>query len=242
MKKTALILAVLALLLLLVGCEKKYVPDPAVEEYLNSGLTAQKSFDKIAAASYTTDLSVQNKNGDELGRQTSRVNFDVSDKENLILTIEQTYSGTCVQANVTTQTVTLTKNDEGYLYKVITNIEDKNNERQVDAEFAVSLVTALVYTNNGAYDANGLYYGDIFMLKIYKFPPESFYVDEEEDLCVFDEKMLIIREDLGDVRLYQTTKINRLGLLIYDYEKYESVDTDNVMISEVRVDYEFVAD
>lgn len=242
MKKTALILAVLALILLLAGCERNYVPDPAVEEYLNSGLTAQKAFDKITRANYTTELSVQNKNGDELGRQTSNVSFDISDKENLTLTIEQTYTGSCVQSGVTTQNVTLNKNEEGYLYKVTTNVKEKDSERQVDDKFALDLVTALVYVDNGAYSDGGLYYGDIFMLKIYKFPPESFYVDEQHDLCVFDEKMHIVREEMGDVRLYQTTKINRFGLLTYDYEKYESVDTDDVMVSQVTVNYEFVSE
>ena len=52
--------------------------------------------------------------------------------------------------------------------------------------------------------------------------------------------MLIIHDRIGKVRLYQTTKINRLGLLEYDYEKYVGEDSDRIVISEVIAQYKYV--
>lgn len=227
-------------LLTLVACEKNYNPNPAVEQYLNSGLTAQKAFDKIADCAYTATLTLIDKSGNTLGTQETTVSFDVSDKQNLSLDMRQTFSGRYVTNGITEQNVTLRKQEGGYIYSVTTNVESQNKLQSVDNDFAVDLLTALVYSDNGAYNSGGLYYGDVFMLKIYKYPPESFYVDEDSDLCVFDEKMRILRDDMGDVYLYQTTKINRDGLLMYDYEKYESVDQDYVMTSELTAEYEYL--
>lgn len=241
MKKTlTLILTLLILLVALVGCEKDYVPDPAVEQYLNSGLTAQKAFDALSSVSYQTTTTILNKQGEEQGKHVNNVEFDVSDKNAVTLTMSNVYSGSLIEEGVTEQTVTLSKQGDKYVYETVTNVPSKNSSKEVEAQVAIDLITSLVYVNNGAYDASGLYYGDIFMLKIYKFPATSFYVDEEEDLCVFDEKMLILRDDLGDVRLYQTTKINRLGLLMSSYEKYESVEQDYVMVSDIVVNYNYV--
>lgn len=239
-KKLTLVIALLILLVALVGCEKDYVPDPAVEEYLNGGLSAQKAFDALTSVSYETTITVQNKNGDELGKQISTASFDVSDKTAVTLTTINVFSGTLVQNDVTEQTTTLIKQGDKYVYQTVTNVELQNSVAELEEQVALDLVTALVYVDNGAYDSSGLYYGDIFMLKIYKFPPDSFYVDEEADLCVFDQKMLIVNDDMSDVRLYQTTKINRLGLLVSSYEKYESVDDDYVMITEVTAQYNYV--
>jgi len=222
------------------GCEKKYVPDPAVEQFLNSGLTAQKAYDKLANVSYSSVSVTQNKSGEEQGRQTDDVVIGLSDKKNLSLTIDQTFSGSYVVNGVTNQRISLIKSASGYVYKKETNVPAKNEERGVDEQFANDLVRSLIFTDNGSYSDSGLYYGDMFMLKIYKYPPESFYVDAELDLCVFDEKMLIIREDIGNVRLYQTTKINRLGLLIYNKEKYEGVEGDTVLINEVNAAYKYL--
>lgn len=241
MKKTlTLVLTLLILLAALVGCEKDYVPDSAVEQYLNSGLTAQKAFDALSSVSYQTITTVLNKNGDEQGKQVNNVQFDVSDRDSVTLSMTNVYSGSLIEEGVTEQTVTLSKQGDKYVYQTVTNVPSKNSSKEIDSQVAIDLITALVYMDNGAYDASGLYYGDIFMLKIYKFPAKSFYVDEEEDLCVFDEKMIILRDDLGDVRLYQTTKINRLGLLMSSYEKYESVNQDYVMVSEIVANYNYV--
>lgn len=240
MKKLAIVIILLALLFSFASCEQKYVPNPAVEEYLNGGQTAEKAFDKIAKVSYETTEITSNKNGDEQGRKTSKVAFDVTDKGSLKLTMAQTYSGIYVDEGVTERTNTLEKSGEGYLYKTVTNVEAKNSSREITSEVALDLITALIYKDNGAYNGGGLYYGDVFMLKIYKFPPESFYVDTDSDLCVFDEKMVVTREDVGNVRLTQITKINRLGLLTYDCEKYESDSVDRILTSEVIVEYEFV--
>lgn len=240
-KKITILVTVLLLFgVLLSGCRKQYTPRPEVEQYLNSGLTAEKSFEKIAECNYTSTVTIQNKNGSEQGKQTNKVSFNVTDKENLLLVMEQTFSGSYVENGVTEQFVTLSKQDGKYIYAVETNVSSQNKIRQVDDEFAQDLITALVYTDNGAYDNGGLYYGDTFMLSIYKYPPESFCLDTESDLCVFDEKMLIIHDRIGKVRLYQTTKINRLGLLEYDYEKYVGEDSDQIVISEVIARYKYV--
>ncbi|MCM1195215.1 MAG: hypothetical protein NC332_04700 [Firmicutes bacterium] len=238
-KKSAVVILLFALLLVFVACEKEYIPDPAVEEYLNGGLTADKAFKQIASAHYFTTEITANKAGAEQGKQTADVYFDLSDKDNLKLTMSQTFSGTYVTDGVTEQTTALEKSGDGYTYSVVTNVQSKNKNQQVTAEFALDLVTSLVYTDNGAYNEGGLYYGDLFMLRIYRFPSESFYVDTDKDLCVFDEKMRILRDDVGDVLLNQVTKINRLGLLISDYEEYESVDRDYVMKCSVSAEYEF---
>lgn len=226
--------------ILLTGCQRQYTPRPEVEQYLNSGLTAEKSFEKIAEVSYTTVISVQNKKGDEQGKQENKISFNVSDKENLSLTMEQTFAGSYVANGVTQQVVKLRKQDGKYVYTTETNVPSQNKSREVDDKFALDLITALVYSDNGAYDNGGLYYGDTFMLKIYKFPPESFFVDTEKDLCVFDDKILIIHDKIGKVRLFQTTKINRLGLLVYDYEKYVSEEDDYVLVNEVVAEYKYV--
>ena len=240
-RKLTLVLTLLILLAALVACEQNYVPDPAVEEYLNSGLTASKAFDALSSVSYQTTTTILNKNGDEQGKQISQVRFDVSDKQNLTLDMSNVYSGSLVQDGVTERTIKLSKRDGKYVYETVTNVPAKDSSTEVEEQVALDLITSLVYVDNGAYDSSGLYYGDVFMLKIYKYPAKSFYVDEQADLCVFDEKMLILRDDdMGNVRLYQTTKINRLGLLVSTYEKYESVDKDYVMVSEVVVDYNYV--
>lgn len=241
MKKIlALVLTLLILAVALVGCEKDYVPDPAVEQYLNSGLTAQKAFETLSSVSYETTTTIFNKSGEQQGKYVNKVQFDISDKDSVTLSIINTYSGSLIEEGVTEQTVTLSKQGEKYVYETVTNVPSKNSSKEIDSQVAIDLITSLVYVDNGAYDSSGLYYGDIFMLKIYKFPAKSFYVDEQEDLCVFDEKMLILRDDLGNVRLYQTTKINRLGLLMSSYEKYESVDQDYVMVSEISATYNYV--
>lgn len=186
-------------------------------------------------------MTVLNKNGDELGRQESKVEFDVSDKKALTLSMTNIYSGSLVSEGVTEQVITLKRDGDKYSYETVTNVQSKNSVKELEDQVALDIVTALVYVDNGAYDSSGLYYGDIFMLKIYRFPAKSFYVDEKSDLCVFDEKMLIVRDDeTGDVKLYQTTKINRLGLLVSTYEKYESVNKDYVMVNEVNADYVYV--
>lgn len=231
------ILAVVLTVFVFVGCEKNYVPDPEVEQYLNTGLNADKAFAKISDCSYRSKLTLSNKQGEVMGEQTDEVTFDVSDKDSLSLVIKQTFTGRYVVNGVTKQTVTLQKQDGSYLYKTVADAESQNKQQTVDAEFANDLITSLVYSDNGVYSDGGLYYGDVFMLKIYKYPAESFYVDKENNLCVFDEKMRIKRDGEGDVLLYQTTKINADGLLVYDFEKYESQEKDYVLVSELFAEY-----
>ena len=46
-------------------------------------------------------------------------------------------------------------------------------------------------------------------------------------------------EETGNVHLHQISKINSLGLLVSNYERYESVDSDLVLLSELSAEYSF---
>ena len=231
----------LAVVVLLVGCERNFTPDPAVEQYLNTGLTARAAYDKIAKASYTTTLSLQDKSGVEKGRNVQQIQFDKSNGESLSYSIHQTYTGEYVENNVVEMTATLQKVGENYNYTVVTyylnNDTPVQNVTVVDDSFALDLVTAIVYVDNGVYNEGGLYYGDFFMQRIYKYPTRSFYVDEQTNLCVFDEKMWVEMNSIGKVLLHQKIQINQLGLMEYFYEKCDSSDYDYVLESETVVTY-----
>lgn len=242
-KKLVIVLALLLIVLAFAGCERDFTPDPAVREFLNTGLTAEKAYNSIAKASYTETRTLQNKQGVVKAQFVSEVSLDKSDEDNLYLYIHTVFSGDYIENNVAERTSTLSKVDGVYEYRVTTKFASTGTTNQtkevVDEEDAINLITAIIYVDNGAY-AEGLYYGDYFMLRIFKFPAESFYVDTEENLCVFDEGMLIVGyEDIGDVKLFQVTKINELGLLVYNSERYESVDKDYVMTCEIVPQYEY---
>ena len=212
--------AALLCLVALLGCQRSYTPRPEVEAFLNTGLDAQKAFEALSGASYTTSITHANKAGEVLGSAEHLVGFDKSDPENLYLRMEQRFTGTQVADGVTENLVQLQR-DEAGRYQYTSTVNGLTERREVDEAFAYDLVASLVYTDNGAYDEGGLYYGDLFMLNIYRYPPESFSVESAAGACVFDEKMHIVKEDIGDVYLYQTTRVNALGLLLYDYERYE---------------------
>ena len=245
MKKKRLLLLLLVVLVAFsfVGCKTKYTPDPAVEQYLNTGLTAEQAYESISSVSYVEKRTNEDKQGNVKGTLVSRVEMDKSDPNNLTLTINQKFEGEYVENNVVELTSTLQKVNGKYVYSVTTSysnvVSSAKTDKEMSDEDAEALVKGVVYTNNDAYDL-GLYYGDLFMLNIYQYPADFFYVDTEENLCVFDGKIYVKNDNTGDMKLFQTTKINELGLLVYSFERYESVPNDNVMTCEITPIYQYV--
>ena len=241
-KKLIILLLLLVVAVTFVACEKKYVPDPAVEQYLSVGLTAEGAYDRIAKVHYTTNITVQDKQGNILGTNDLEVEFDKSG-DAVYYRARQIYSGSFISGEIEEVTATITKEEDGYVYDTVTHYRGSDvpihKAEPVQESFVLDLVTALVYVDNGAYDEGGLYYGDFFMQRIYRYPARSFYVDG--DLCVFDEKMKFSVKGVGDVRLDQTIKIDRFGLVMYFYERYESLNKDYVMISETVPTYVYTA-
>ncbi len=244
-KKFAAILLLLAVLCMFAACSKEYDPDPAVKEYLNNGMTAEQAYSRIATATYTETRTLQNKQGVTKGNFFSEVFLDKTDENNLRVKIHSVYEGECVEEDkVTDMTAELSFSEGKYVYTVTKKLLDSDvpvvTKEIMETEDAQNLLVAIIYTDNGAY-SEGLYYGDLFMLRIFRFPPESFYVDTEENLCVFDEGMLLKEYyDLEDVELHQVTKINSLGLLMYNYEKYVGTKSDYVLISEITPTYTYL--
>lgn len=244
-RKLAIILLLILVVCLLASCNREYEPAPAVKEYLNNGMTAEQAYAQLATASYTETRTLQNKQGEVKGTFRSEVNLDKTDADNLKLTIHSVYEGECVEEeNLTEMKSTLIKVDGKYKYTVektpVGSDKPTVTVETMEEEDAQNLIVAIVYTDNSMYD-EGLYYGDLFMLRIFRFPPESFYVDTENNLCVFDEGMLIKEYfDMEDVELHQITKINTLGLLVYNYEKYVATKSDYVLISETVPSYTYI--
>ena len=242
-KLTVIVLVVLLITVVFAGCDPKYTPDPAVEQYLNTGLTGEKAYAALSKASYTEARTIQDKQGNIKGSFTSEVQIDKTDRDNLFLSSHQLFEGDYIENNIAETTSTLVRQQDSYVYTVVTTYASTGNQitnsEKFDDDNAVALVQSIVYSNNEVYD-EGLYYGDLFMLRIYRYPAETFYIDEEENLCVFDAKIYIRQDSTGDIKLYQTTKINELGLLVYNSEKYESVKNDYVMTCEIIPTYEYV--
>lgn len=231
------ILAVICILCMIpcVGCTGKTVPDPEVEAFLNTGIKAQKAYDGVAQVEYTVRQSKQNKAGEESGGYIFRVKIDKTDAENLSLEFVQEYFGEYVEDNLKTRTIQVKKEEGKYYYFSCDNEEAQRKE--VDDDFVTDYITSFFYVNNNAYDEGGLYYGDFFMLYIYKYPATSFSVDKKTNQCIFDEKMDIRHDETGEVLLHQISKINALGLLDSNYERYESVEKDIVLLSELEANY-----
>ena len=227
----------IALILSLAGCGKKTTPDPAVEAYLNTEISAQKAFDAVTQVEYTVTQSQQNKVGDESGSYVFHIMIDKADPDNMRLEIIQDYYGDYIEDGISQKQVLLERVNGQYLYTTWNGNEEKQEE--VDDQFVVDYITSYFYRNNNAFNEGGLYYGDFFMLYIYKYPASSFSVDTENDLCIFDEKMDIRDEETGNVHLHQISKINSLGLLVSNYERYESVGSDLVLLSELSAEYSF---
>lgn len=236
MKKVFAILLVV-LMVTLSACGSATTPDPKVEAFLNTELSAQKAYDAIETATYTTTIRHETKDGTVQGTSEYFVNLDKRDPDDLYLQMIQSFTGTNIVDGLEHQTITLEKNKTTGVYTYTTVVNGEEKVEQVEDDFALDLVTAIVYQNNGVYDEGGLYYGDFFMLYIYNYPAESFSVSQDGSACVFDEKMRMSRDDVGEVYLYQTTKVNSLGLMIYDYERYEGVEADYVIISQTTPEY-----
>lgn len=219
------------------GCAKKTVPDANVEKYLNTEISAQRAYSAVDIVDYTVTEQQTNKAGEVNGGYTFVVHIDKTDPENLHLHITQEFVGNYVSDGVFQKEVLLERVNGTYLYTTQNGAERKTE--QVEDGFAVDYVTSFFYVNNNAYNEGGLYYGDFFMLYIYKYPATSFYIDDTTNQCVFDEKMDIQNKDTGNVHLHQITRINTLGLLESNYERYESVNTDFVLCSELSAEYVF---
>ena len=219
------------------GCAKKTVPDPSVERFLNTEISAQKAFDAVDVVDYTVTEQQTNKAGEVNGGYTFIVHIDKTDPKHLCLHISQEYVGNYVSEGVFHKEVLLERVNGTYCYTTQNGSDRKTEE--VEDSFATDYVTSFFYVNNNAYNEGGLYYGDFFMLYIYKYPATSFYVDNDTGFCVFDEKMDIQNKDTGNVHLHQVSKINRLGLLETNYERYESVNTDFVLCSELKATYTY---
>lgn len=231
------IFAVLAALTLLfcAGCSKQTVPDADVEAFLDTGISAAAAYETVAQVEYTVRQTTQNKAGETTGGYNLSVKIDKRDPDALVLEYEQELFGDAVEDGVALKQATITLVDGTYIYRTVVGEEVK--EEEAEAQFVTDYITSFFYKNNGAYDEGGLYYGDFFMLYIYKYPESSFSVDKENNLCVFNEKMNISYEETGNVRLHQIAKINVHGLLESNYERYESVDQDYVLVSELTASY-----
>lgn len=242
MKKTAIVLALLLVALLsLSGCEKQYTPDPAVEQFLNTGLTADKAYAQIVSATYTTTNRVQNAEGEETGVNTVNVSFDISDKDNPLYTNRQTYSGIYVQNDVAQSVSTVLKTADGFEFVTEKQLSDGSTDktsRNVDSQFVEDLIRSHVFEQNGVYAEGGLYFGDYFLQYIYRYPPEAFYVDEEENVCVFDA-VVHVNNNIGDTYIKQKIKINVFGLVTYYYEQYKNLDAQTTLTSETIPTYVF---
>lgn len=242
MKRIAIVLIVLLSALTLAGCEETYTPDPAVEQYLNTGLTAEKAFDKLDGASYTTVETKQNKQGQILGKTVTEVAIDVADKNNMSMEMNVVYSGENVKDKIVSVRTDLRKTEGVYVYNTETSYSDKDkpvaSAKEMDEKEATDLIRSVVYLDNGTYDEGGLYYGDYFLMIIYKYPTEFFYIDED-NLLVFDAKLYLVRDDIGDVKVLQKVKINDMGLIISESENWESVKEDLVITSETVPVYNF---
>lgn len=235
--KKRIVVFLFVLMVALSACSSATTPAPEVEAFLNTGVSAQGAFETIKTASYTTSISYETKDGQVKGTSEYRMEMNKEDPQRLQLTLDRSFTGVNVVDGVETQTITLEKDETTGMYHYTTVVNGEKTVEEVDDTFALDFVTSLIYQNNGVYNEGGLYYGDFFMLYIYKYPTESFYVSEDGKSCVFDEKMFMSREDVGDVYLYQTTKINSLGLMTYDYERYEGVEADYMIISQTNAAY-----
>lgn len=140
-----------------------------------------------------------------------------------------------VEAGIVQGEVTLKRRAEGCIYTTRQNEAVK--EETVEDTFAADYINSFFFTDNGAYKEGGLYYGDFFLLYIYKYPASSFFV--EGDTCVFDEKMEVYEGDGLPVLLHQRAVIDKYGLLQQEYERFESQEQDMVLVSALQASYEY---
>ena len=215
----------------------KYTPDPEVEQFLNTQLSGKKSMDKVATVSYTVVESQQKKDGTVLGSATTTVQIDKTIAESLSIQIDIVYTGKYVENGITQQQVRFFKEDNIYYRSTANNFT--SNVEVVDGSVVVDYLTSLFYVQNDAYAEGGLYYGDFFMLYIYRYPTDYFFVDKQSNLCVFDGKMNIFNDTTGNVHLHHIAKINEYGLLVSNHERHESVKQDFVVECLLTASYTY---
>lgn len=237
MKMRVLAIVAVIALLFCTGCSRQTEPDPEVEAFLNTGISAEKAYESVTKVEYTVHQSQQNKAGEETGGYDLHVKIDKSNPDALYLEYEQKLFGDAIEDGVSVKGATIALVDGKYIYTTVNGEQTKQQE--AEEQFVKDYITSFFYKNNGVYNEGGLYYGDFFMLYIYKYPESSFSVDKENAQCVFNEKMNIAYEQTGNVRLHQIAKINAYGLLNSNYERYESVDQDMVLVSELKASYSF---
>lgn len=222
---------------MLIGCEATYTPDPQVEQFLNTGLSASSSYDAVATASYTDTKVLTDLQGNELGVSSCSVTINKADADNLSIVVEASFSGSYVEDGITRTRTELALADDGYIRTVQRGDEVKRES--LTEQVARDYVRSFFYMNNDAYDEGGLYYGDFFMLNIYKFQPLCFSVTEDGSMCRFYCLRHIDDGDVGKIALTQDTKINKLGLIVSNSERYESEQENTVLLATLTASYTY---
>lgn len=220
--------------LLFLGCQKRTVPKPEVEAFLNTELSGIKAFEAVEQVDYILQESWQDAQGQELGSSHTRIGIEKKEGQSLSLHMHTSYTGSYVREGIEEAEQRLYYENGGYMYYTSSNGEEKTEP--VEESFARDLVTSFFYTQNEAYCQGGLYYGDYFLLHIYDNPAESFSV--EENCCVFDQRMVTEDRDIGEIRFHQRSVINPLGLLVENTERYESIEKGTVLVSTLSALYE----
>ncbi len=220
-----------------IGCETTYTPDPQVEQFLNTGLTASSSYDAVATASYIDTKVLTDLQGNELGVSRCEVTIDKTNADNLSLVVEASFSGSYVENGIISTRTELALGDDGYI-RTVKRGEDVKRESLTE-QIACDYIRSFFYMNNDAYDEGGLYYGDFFMLNIYKYQPLCFSVVDDGEACRFYCLRHIDDGDIGKIALTQDTKINKLGLIISNSERYESEQENTVLSATLTASYTY---
>lgn len=228
-----LAVAILSMCLCFTACQKSYKPDPEVEKYLNGNISAENAFNRVKTVDYTVSDVKKKNDGTIIGTTRTRTFVDKSDDASYKVEITITVSDGTEDLSETK--VFINRNKDKYEYSTLK--DGKAETKEVDDVFVSDFITKLFYTYNDAYYEGGLYYGDYFMLYIYKYPSKFFYIDEENDLCVFHQARFVEYKDMGTVTFIQQTKINRLGLIESNSETYESQEKDFSLTSTLDASY-----
>ena len=150
MRRVIAIVLLLSAICLLAGCNREYTPDPAVREYLNNGMTAEKAYAQLATATYTETRTIQNKQGDVRGTFRSEVSIDKTDESNLGMTIHTVYDGDCIEDdNLIEMKATLAKTDGTYKYTVektfVGGASPSETVEEMTRDFTMAICTCCVF-------------------------------------------------------------------------------------------------
>lgn len=238
-KKALPVIIAILLLVCLASCTPSYTPKPEVEAFLNTGLTGKKAMAQVKTAHYVEKATRISKEGTTLGEAIRDVTIDITTPGAYRMALVQTLSGDYIGEDGVTQQTIITEVDNG-AYRSVVKVGDEETITPLTLEEAEGGITRQFYYDNTVYAEGGLYYGDFFMLNIYKWEPESFYVDEEKHECVFDQRMFFTpSDDVGEMRLHQITRINEHGLITSNFEEYTSVKTGLVLTSTIQATYQW---